>query len=141
MVITRLHPVQLTQPWAELTDDERHLDALRREHDLHQSQYQRNQNRLEAYLSRHWPEVKNLLPLDSVTLESVLIEYGSPAQIAIDASEVIDKMRVWERCMLSEEKIADVIKSARQTLGQPCLEAEHLYLQTLAGEMRHSLIP
>ncbi len=138
MVITRLHREQLTQPWVELTDEERHLDALRREHDLHQGQYQRNQNRLEAYLSRHWPEVNDLLALDSVTLESLLIEYGSPAQIAVDASAVVDKMRVWGRSMLSEEKIADVIKSARQSLGQPCLEAERQYLQALAGEMRHS---
>jgi hypothetical protein len=45
----------------ELTDEERQLDALRREYDLHQSHYQRNQNRLEAYLSRHWPEVNELL--------------------------------------------------------------------------------
>jgi hypothetical protein len=138
MVITRLHREQLTQPWVELTDEERHLDALRREYDLHQSQYQRNQNRLEAYLSRHWPEVDDLLALHSVTLESLLIDYGSPAQIAADASAAIEKMRVWGRSMLSEEKIADVIKSACQTLGQPCIEAERRYLQALAEEMRHS---
>ncbi len=77
---TRLHREQLTQPWVELSDEERQLDALRREHDLHQSHYQRNQNRLEAYLSRHWPEVDDLLALHSVTLESLLIEYGSPSQ-------------------------------------------------------------
>ena len=138
MVITRLHREQLTQPWVELTDEERQLDALRREYDLHQGQYQRNQNRLEAYLSRHWPEVNDLLALHSVTLESLLIDYGSPAQIAIDAPAAIEKMRVWGRSMLSEEKIADVIKSAYQTLGQPCLEAERRYLQALAEEMRHS---
>lgn len=138
MVITRLHREQLTQPWVELTDEERQLDALRREFDLHQSQYQRNQNRLEAYLSRHWPEVNDLLALHSVTLESLLIDYGSPAQIATDASAAIEKMRVWGRSMLSEEKIADVIKSACETLGQPCLEAERQYLQALAKEMKHS---
>lgn len=138
MVITRLHREQLTQPWVELTDEERQLDALRREYDLHQSQYQRNQNRLEAYLSRHWPEVDELLALDSVTLESLLIEYGSPAEIAADELAVFNKMRVWGRSMLSEEKIADVIKSACQTLGQPCLESEREYLQALATEMRHS---
>jgi hypothetical protein len=52
----------------------------RREYELHQSQHERNQNRLEAFLSRHWPEVLPLLALDSVTLESLLIDYGSPEQ-------------------------------------------------------------
>jgi transposase len=138
MVITRLHREHLTQLWVELTDDERQLDALRREYDLHQSQYQRNQNRLEAYLSRHWPEVDDLLALHSVTLERLLIEYGSPAQIANDTQAVAQKMRVWGRSMLSDEKIADVINSACQTLGQPCLEGERHYLQALAKEMQHS---
>jgi hypothetical protein len=78
----------------ELTDEERQLDALRREYDLHQSHYQRNQNRLEAYLSRHWPEVNELLALHSVTLESLLIEYGSPAQIAVHATIAAKNMRI-----------------------------------------------
>ena len=138
MIITRLHREHLTRPWLELTDEERQLDALRREYDLHQSQYQRNQNRLEAYLSRHWPEVNDLLALHSVTLESLLIEYGSAAQLANDAQAAAKKMRVWGRSMLSKEKIADVIKSACQTLGQPCLESERQYLQALAKEMQHS---
>jgi len=138
MVITRLHREQLTQPWIELTDEERQLDALRREYDLHQSQYQRNQNRLEAYLSRHWPEINELLALHSVTLESLLIEYGSPAQIAADAAIAAKNMRIWGRSMLSGEKITKVIHSASQTLGQPCLESERRFFQALAEEMRHS---
>ena len=137
MVITRLHREKLTQPWVELTNEERQLDAMRREYDLHQSQYQRNQNRLEAYLSRHWPEVDKLLALHLVTLESLLVEYGSSAQIAIDTCAATKNMRAWGRCMLSDEKIADVIKSACQTLGQPCIAAEQQYLQALAKEMRH----
>lgn len=138
MVITRLHREQLTQPWVELTDEERSIDALRREYDLHQSQYQRNQNRLEAYLSRHWPEVTTQLALDSVTLENLLIEYGSPACIGADAQVAGQKMCAWGKSMLSEEKINSVIKSAGETLGQPCIEAERRYLQVLAEEMRHS---
>jgi hypothetical protein len=61
----------LTKPWHELDEAGRAPDAARREFDLHQSQYGRNQNRLEAYLSRHWPEVLALLELDSVTLEKL----------------------------------------------------------------------
>ena len=137
-VIMRLHRDGLSIPWRESDDAERGLDALRREYDLHQSQYQRNKNRLEAYLSRHWPEVLPLLPLDSVTLESLLIEYGSPEQIAKNTEEAAKNMHLWSKNQLKNEKIAVVIQSAVNTLGQPCIDAERRYLQALTAEMRHS---
>jgi hypothetical protein len=40
---------------------------------LYQKQYPQQQNRLEAALTRHWPEVCDSLALDSVTLEEVLL--------------------------------------------------------------------
>jgi transposase len=137
-VIMGLHRDGLSIPWRESDDAERELDALRREYDLHQSQYQRNKNRLEAYLSRHWPEVLPLLPLDSVTLESLLIEYGSPEQIAKNTEEAAKNMHFWSKNQLKNEKIAVVIQSAVNTLGQPCIDAERRYLQALTAEMRHS---
>lgn len=137
-VIARLHAEGLSKPWVELTDEERSMNALRREYDMHQTQYQRNQNRLEAFLSRHWPEVGKLLDLDSVTLENLLITYGSPERIAADAEDAAKKMRSWGRSLLSSEKIESVIKSACYSLGQPCTETEIHYLQALAEEMRHS---
>ena len=137
-IISRLHREGLSKLWIELSDDERTLNALRREYDMHQSQYQRNQNRLEAYLSRHWPEVGYLLSLDSVTLEKLLIEYGSPERIASDAKNAAKKMRLWGGHLLSNSKIELVITSACKTLGQPCIESEFYYLQALATEMQHS---
>jgi transposase len=137
-VIARLHREGLSQPWQEKSEDEREMDALRREYDMHQTHYQHNQNRLEAYLSRHWPEVGYLLPLDSVTLESLLIEYGSPERVAADAGNAADKMRRWGRSGLTSEKIELVIGSAIKTTGQPCIASEERYLQALAQEMRHS---
>jgi transposase len=137
-IITRLHRDGISKPWRESTEDERSMDALRREYDMHQSQYQRNQNRLEAYLSRHWPEVTYLFPLDSVTLENLLIEYGSPERIAEDAEAAAQKMRMWGKSQLTQEKIEQVIQSTGNTLGQPCIGAERQYLQALAEEMRHS---
>jgi transposase len=137
-IITRLHRDGLSQLWIELTDEEKTLNALRREYDLHQSQYQRNQNRLEAYLNRHWPEVGYLLALDSVTLEKLLIEYGSPERIADDVHNAAKKMRLWGKHLLSDSKIECVITSACTTLGQPCIESERRYLQALAAEMQHS---
>jgi len=139
-IITRLHREGLSKLWIELTDEERTMNALRREYEMHQSQYQRNQNRLEAYLSRHWPEVDYLLSRDSVTLENLLIEYGTPANIAADKENAAKKMRAWGKHLLSDAKIEAVIKSACNTLGQPCIDSELRYLQALAEEMRHSRV-
>ena len=137
-LITQLHRTGISKPWVELTETARSLNALRREYDLHQSQYQRNQNRLEAYLSRHWPEVGYCLELDSVTLESLLIEYGSPERIAADKGAAVIKMRTWGKSQLKDAKINRVIEGACHTLGQPCTEVEMQYLQALATEMKHS---
>jgi transposase len=137
-LIARLYKEGFTKPWHELDDKERELNAYRRKYELHQSQHERNQNRLEAFLSRHWPEVLPLLALDSVTLESLLIDYGSPEQIAANAGQAASDMRRWGKSCLSLEKIEAVIHSAATTLGQPCIEAERHYLQALAEELRHS---
>lgn len=128
----------LTSVWEEDTATERALRSLQREFEMHEGQYQRNQNRLEAFLSRHWPEVTYLLALDSVTLETILLKYGSPARIAANAEEAAELMRVTGRHLLSQEKIDLVIASAKTTLGQPCIEAERRYFQALAREMTHS---
>lgn len=137
-LIAKLHREGLSKPWHELNETERELNAARREYELHQTQYERNQNRLEAFLSRHWPEVLLILTLDSVTLESLLITYGSPQKIAAHTEQAAIQMKSWSRGFLSIEKIKLVIESAQNTLGQPCIEGERRYLQALAEEMRHS---
>lgn len=137
-LIAKLHREGLTKPWHELDEAARALNAARREYDLHQSHYERNQNRLEAYLSRHWPEALALFDLDSVTLEKLLIAYGSPQAIAADAEQAARHMKVWGGHFLSMDKIARVIDSASATIGQPCIDAERRYLQALATEMQHS---
>lgn len=137
VVITRLHRSDLTRPWRESTETERELDARRREFDLHQRNHRRNQNRLEGVLARHWPEVLALVPLDSITLEALLIEYGTPAALAADP-QAADKLRTWSQGKLAADKIEAIVAGACTTLGQPCLPAEREWIQALADEMRHA---
>lgn len=73
-----------------------------------------------------------------MTLENLLIEYGSPERIAADKETVALQMRAWGKSQLSDEKINRVIVGACHTLGQPCTAIERQYLQALAEEMRHS---
>ena len=137
-IIARFYLDGLTKPWRELNENERQLNALRREYEIHQSQYQRNQNRLEAYLSRHWPEVGCLLSYDAVSLEQLLMKYGSPEEVAADAKEAQQVIKKASRGTLKPEKIKAIVQCAKNTLGVPCIEAEKQYLQALATEMNHS---
>ncbi|MBT9096098.1 transposase [Methylovulum psychrotolerans] len=137
-LIAKLHKEGLTKPWHELDEAGRALNAARREYEMHQSQYERNQNSLEAYLSRHWPEVLGLFGLDSVTLEKLLVIYGSPQAVAAQADQAVKDMQTWGGHFLKPDKIARVIDSAANTMGLPCLDAERRYLQALATELQHS---
>lgn len=137
-LIAKLHKEGATQAWIEPTSDERRMTALRLEYELHQSQHLRNQNRLEAYLSRYWSEVLTIMPLDSVTLEQLIKNYGSPQEVAARAEQAALDRRGWGNSGLSAEKIAAVIASAQNTLGEPCIEAERQFLIALASELEHS---
>jgi len=137
-LIAKLHRDGLTKPWHEPDARERELGALRREYEMHRGQYERCQNRLEAYLSRHWPEALRILSPDSVTLEQVLKKYGSPAEVAARGEEAAADMRRIGGHFLAEGTIREAVASAGATLGEPCVEAERRYLMALAGEMEHS---
>jgi len=137
-ILSRFYYDGLTKVWVEPNEEERRLSALRREYEMHQSQYQRNQNRLEAYLSRHWPEVMSFLSLDSAALEGLLQHYGSAQRLTEHAEQAKQQMRSRGGNLLSQEKIDNVIACASTTLGVPCTEAERQYLQALATEMAHS---
>ena len=137
-ILSRFYHDGLTKVWVELSEEERSLNALRREYEMHQSQYQRNLNRLEAYLSRYWPEVGSLLSLDSAALEGLLQQYGSAQRIAENAEQATGQMRSRGGNLLCRDKIDKVISSASTTLGVPCTEAEREYMQALATEMAHS---
>ena len=137
-LIARLHQQGCTRRWLELDEAARELSAARREYAIHQDQYDRNRNRLEAYLSRHWPEVLALVDLDSVTLEQLLIAYGSPQAVAAQAEVAAKQMKTWGGPLLGADKIEQILLSAGQTLGVPCIDGERRYLQALAREMQHS---
>jgi transposase len=91
--------------------------------------------RLEALLARHWPEVTELLALDSVTLLRTLTEHGGPQALAQDP-QAQQKLTKWGGRLLLPEKIGAVLESARTTVGvrmtaatqksmQRCAEAAH----------------
>lgn len=135
-IIGRLHLEGNSQRWKESSKQRRTLNALIGLLDTYRPSYQRNLNRLEAKLARHWPEVLGLLELDSVTLEALLVEYGAPGVLAGDPEGSWHLMRRVGRSGLSATKKDQVLDSASHTLGVPCIEPEREALQGLALELR-----
>lgn len=136
-IIGRLHLDGNSQLWKETSIQRRNLNALIGTLEIYRSGYQRNLGRLEGKLARHWPEVLQLFALGSVTLEALLIEYGSPHLIARDLIGAKVLMRRIGRSGLREEKIEQVLSSTEYTLGVPCTEVELEALQALAQELQH----
>jgi transposase len=72
--------------------------------------------RVEAMLSRHWPEATRLVAICSGTLLHCLRQYGGPRGLAA-APDGVKQLRRWGRQYLSEIKAQALVDSARQTVG------------------------
>ncbi len=139
-IIGRLHLEGASGLWEDLSEQRRELSALLGVLEMHQKHFECNRNRLEALLSRHWPEVSSLLKPDSVSLLALLVEYGEPRQIAANGKRAVELMRRVGRIGLSREKLEQVMASTGNTIGVPCVEAELYYLRELARETRRGQV-
>lgn len=74
--------------------------------------------RLEAEVTRFWPELTRYVKFKNVTTLKLLAEYGSPAEALKDV-EVRRKLRRWGGAFLSDAKIENIIQSAGTTVGVP----------------------
>jgi len=72
--------------------------------------------RVEALLSRHWPEATRILPLRSGTLLRCLARYGGPRGLAA-APDALERVQGWGGCYLAAAKAQALVDSARQTVG------------------------
>lgn len=129
-----LHYLGRSTLWEPRSCEERELSAAVRLMQMHGEGFQRVQNRLEAQLASYWPEVLDLLALDSVSLLSLLERYGSPRAVSQDSREAGDLLKQVGGPFLRQEKVEQVLQSARWTLGVEMLAAEERALRSLAGE-------
>ncbi len=111
------------------------MTAVLTQLNLYKDRQQAARNRLEAHLSRHWPESLCLLDLGSATLSALIGVYGDTEAIKNDAQGAEALMRRVGGAQLSEEKIQALLASAHCSVGVPCLAAERELLQWLAAEI------
>ena len=83
--------------------------------------------RLEALVSRHWPEATALLPLTSGVLRRCLVRYGGPRGLVED-SQAAQRLYRWGKGLLRRDKTEALAASARQTAGVPtgCWDEQRL---------------
>jgi transposase len=72
--------------------------------------------RVEALLSRHWPEATRVVPLCSATLLHCLRKYGGPSGLGA-ATDGLERVQAWGGSRLTEEKARALVEGARQTVG------------------------
>jgi transposase len=89
--------------------------------------------RIEALLSRHWPESTQVLRVSSATLLRVLEAYGGPAVLASDAGAAARLAR-WGGRFLGPEKVQRLLAGAVRTAGVRQGEWERQRLQDYARQ-------
>ena len=105
-----LWPMPDRQPW----EDQMHAEVQWM--DAQQTIRQQWLGRLEAHLTRHWPEVLRLLSLGSGTLLKILMKFGGPAGLLAD-SEANVFLKTLCRGPVSAEKLRAIEESASHTMG------------------------
>ncbi len=134
-LIGRLHLEGASQAWRKPTELRRALAAQLHLLKIYKGRERAGLNRLEAQLSRHWPEVFQELELGSVTLVKLISVYGDARQVAAQREAARALMRNTGRGALREEKIERLLASAGDTLGVRCIEHERHLLRTLAQDV------
>lgn len=135
-LIAKLHADGLSNMWGVQTHAKRELSALVKTVVNYGRNKRNHMNRLEAELARFWPEVGELLKLDSVTLLTLLTEFGGPESIAKRPKVARKTMRKAGGNGLKTAKIEALLEAAKNTHGQSMIAVEREALAELA---RHTL--
>ena len=91
--------------------------------------------RVEALLSRHWPEATRQVSLTSATLLNCLAKYGGPRGLAADP-KALTQVRKWGRHFLTAEKAEALVAGARTTLGVPMGRWDEVRLRRFVQEIQ-----
>lgn len=117
-IVAELAAIGKSSPWPsrELSPQQAEMAAQVSWLDSQQDVLQLWLGRLEGLLARHWPELTNLLELNSGTLLRLLAHYGAPSALVADP-QASGRLARWGGHLLRPQKIAAVLESARTTTG------------------------
>jgi len=136
MILARLHVQGLSKPWPMEDEARRTLRAAIARRELYAAPLEADQGRLEALLSRHWPEFfEHLDPRSRKTPLALLAEFPGPQEVSGAPDAAAKRMATFSRGRLSGDTIGKVVLSAKSTLGVPMHEQERKLLRELAHQM------
>jgi transposase len=128
-LIGELHEQGRTRPWEVMDARRRGLMAQLAPLRQCKARYQADLNRLEAQLSRHWPESLVIVGLDSHSLHAVLAQFGGPGPVRAHPAAARALMKRVGRASLGEETLNALLDSAATTLGLPAVPEEEALLR------------
>lgn len=123
----------------EVTESERRIGALTHLFLVFRDRYGSCTNRLEGELARFWPELSEHLSLQSVSLLTLLEEFGGPAAVAAAPHQVKQLLHKAGRSMVSPDVIDAIVTSAGQTAGTTALPEEQRLVKMLAQDALRAL--
>ena len=132
-IIGKLHLDGASEKWSMKDKQARDLDAVIKTVDMYHRRFIQDHNRLESQMARYWPGINRVIKIQTKTFLKLIVEYGSPAQVAVNSKEAIELMKSTGGHFLKDEKISKVIKLAESTIGIKMTEYEKLELQLLAS--------
>jgi len=134
-LIGRLHLEGVSQPWEEVDEHRRQLQAPLKRLEWAQELFQRAYNRLDALMARHWPEAPHCLTLQATSLLQLLAHYGDPAAVAAEPERAGQLLRHTGGRWLKSQKIEALVESAATTVGVPMVAGERELIKELAREL------
>jgi transposase len=134
VLIAWLHIQGISRAWRVATDTERAARAALTRRELYADPLARNLGRLEALMARHWPELPELLALDSIGMLTLLSTYPSPRQVQAHQGESVELLRKATHGALTPQKRSDATASAKTTVGEDMTLDEEMLLRDLAAQ-------
>lgn len=134
-MVADLHRQGKSRLWTPWSEERRALRAQAAQIDWVAQDIQRYTSRLESRLSRHWPELAEIISLESMTMRALIQEFGSPALVVQKEEQARASIRAASRGKLGQEKVDAVIASAKATIGMPMCSAETSLVQNLGTKL------
>lgn len=135
-VVGRLHAQGVSRRWRPQPEERRELRALVTRRELYARQVEVLHGELEALLSRHWPELQEVLDCrQQKSALALLMKYPDPRQVGAAPEPVQELLRTSSRGNLSRDKVEALVAGARGTQGVAMVPGEKELVKQVAGEL------
>ena len=134
-IIAELHREGHSALWQETPGEQRELRSLTAELEIQQEIHRANLNRLSAQMARHWPELEYAASLSSISVLTLLSEYGTPQEVFAHEEEAAALLEKVGGHFLKADKRQAILQAAYGSLGVPCTPGEREYIKALAKDL------